>query len=174
MAAANVKRGGAAGHFPREGLTAYLEGRLQLEQDRLREEDLARLQTQPADLELRQLHILAGLQAANCKCERGQDQPSLINVRGKTGRGRGGGGQGAPTFEEAGDDAVDVELVLLHGGWGWGRRATGLDGRLCGERAPHPGERRRRWKPMTGKRLPRRAGAGATAAALLPTAATRP
>ena len=48
-------------------VSADLERRLQLEEDGLREEDLARLEAQPADLVLGQLHILAGPRSSHCK-----------------------------------------------------------------------------------------------------------
>ena len=48
-------------------VAADLERRLQLEEDGLREEDLARLEAQPPDLVLRQLHILAWPRSPNCK-----------------------------------------------------------------------------------------------------------
>ena len=48
-------------------VSAYLERRLQLEEDGLREEDLARLEAQTPDLVLRQLNILARPRSTNCK-----------------------------------------------------------------------------------------------------------
>ena len=52
-------------------VSADLERRLQLEEDGLREEDLARLEAQPADLVLGQLNILARPGSPNCK-EKGE------------------------------------------------------------------------------------------------------
>ena len=48
-------------------VAAYLERRLELEEDGLREEDLARLEAQTPDLVLRQLNILARPRSTNCK-----------------------------------------------------------------------------------------------------------
>ncbi|KAJ8523567.1 hypothetical protein ON010_g17552 [Phytophthora cinnamomi] len=47
--------------------TADLDGRLQLHQNGLRQEHLARVQAQPADLRLRQVHLLAGARAAHAQ-----------------------------------------------------------------------------------------------------------
>ena len=52
-------------------VSAYLERRLELEEDGLREEDLARLEAQTPDLVLRQLDILAGPRSTNCKNVKG-------------------------------------------------------------------------------------------------------
>ena len=48
-------------------VAAYLEWRLELEEDGLREEDLPRLEAQTPNLVLRQLNILARPRSANCK-----------------------------------------------------------------------------------------------------------
>ena len=48
-------------------VAAYLERRLELEEDGLREEDLARLEAQPADLVLGQLHVLARSRSSHWK-----------------------------------------------------------------------------------------------------------
>ena len=51
-------------------LTANFEGRFQLEQDGLLQEDLARLQTEPPNLGFGHLYRLPGAGTANCMKKR--------------------------------------------------------------------------------------------------------
>ena len=150
--------------------TANLDGRLQLQQDRLADQNLARLVAQKLDLIFLQLHLLARSTSADCRttprsggdrgAERGANACMVRRrprIDSESGAGRGQrladrAGLLGRTFKQARDDAVDVDRCL----------ARHLRGRIessprwaknAGDRAPMrqcnrcPGRFRRRKRP---------------------------